>query len=135
MFAHYGEKNLNNQFTVAIQLLIEHYCQFLITNKTSGSICYESMQLEQNAKIQQRIYELKALGTMYYSPRTIQNHLRDIYFMPKSGNVAGLQLADFVPNTPGRYAAMMKPENRDFAKSVRKKLYDRDGRFGFKILA
>ena len=46
----------------------------------TGAICYEAMQPEQNAKIQQRIYELKALGTMYYSSKTIQNYLRDIHF-------------------------------------------------------
>lgn len=137
LFARYGENNLNNQLTIAIQLLIEHYCQFLIMNRTTGAICYEAMQPEQNAKIQQRIYELKALGTMYYSSGTIQNYLRDIYFVPKSENMAGLQLADFVPNTLGRYAAMMKPKNREFSRSVRDKLYDGNGdkRFGFKILA
>ena len=137
LFARYGESNLNNQLTIAIQLLIEHYCQFLIMNRTTGAICYEAMQPEQNAKIQQRIYELKALGTMYYSSGTIQNYLRDIYFVPKSENMAGLQLADFVPNTLGRYAAMMKPKNREFSRSVRDKLYDGNGdkRFGFKILA
>lgn len=91
-------------------------------------------------KIQQRIYELKALGTLYYSPKTIQDHLRDIHFEPRTNNLAGLQLADFVPNTLGRYAAMMKPKNRDFAKNVRSKLYDggeADGKykFGFKVLA
>lgn len=106
-------------------------------NKAVGAICYEAMQPEQNAKIQQRIYELKAFGTMYYSPRTIQSYLGNIHFISKSENVAGLQLADFVPNTLGRYAAMMKPKNRDFAKNVRGKLYDGNGdhRFGFKILA
>lgn len=106
-------------------------------NRTTGAICYEAMQPEQNAKIQQRIYELKALGTMYYSSGTIQNYLRDINFVPKSENMAGLQLADFVPNTLGRYAAMMKPKNREFSRSVRDKLYDGNGdkRFGFKILA
>lgn len=137
LFARYGEDNLNNQLTIAIQLLIEHYCQFLVMNKATGSICYEAMQPEQNAKIQQRIYELKALGTMYYSPKTIQNYLCGIHFVSKSENLAGLQLADFVPNTLGRYAAMMKPKNRDFAKSVREKLYDGkgDNRFGFKVLA
>lgn len=135
----YGEDKLNNQLTISIQLLIEHYCQFLVKNKATGDICYESMQPEQNSRIQQRIYELKALGTLYYAPKTIQDHLKQIYFVAKTDNRAGLQLADFVPNTLGRYAAKMKPKNRDFAKNVRNKLYD--GRtdskykFGFKILS
>lgn len=139
LFAHYGEKNLNNQLTIAIQLLIEHYCQFLIMNKATGDICYEAMQPEQNTKIQQRLYELKALGSMYYSPKTIQDHIREIHFIKKSENVVGLQLADFVPNTLGRYVAGMKPKNKNFAKIVRKKLYDgsqdKTYRFGFKVLS
>ena len=135
----YGENKLNNQFAIAIQLLVEHYCQFLIKNEAIGDICYEAMQPEQNTKIQQRIYELKALGTLYYAPKTIQDHLKQIHFVAKKDNLAGLQLADFVPNTLGRYAAKMKPKNRDFAKNVRSKLYDgRTGnkyKFGFKILS
>lgn len=137
LFKKYGEGSLNNQLTIAIQLLIEHYCQFLIMNGATGAICYEAMQPEQNAKIQQRIYELKALGTMYYSSGTIQNYLKDIRFVPKSENIAGLQLADFVPNTLGRYAARMKPKNRELSRSVRDRLYDGNGdkRFGFKLLS
>ena len=139
LFARYGEKNLNNQLTIAIQLLIEHYCQFLIMNHAAGDICYEAMQPEQNTKIQQRLYELKALGSMYYSPKTIQDCIREIHFVKKSENMIGLQLADFVPNTLGRYAAGMKPKNKNFAKIVRKKLYDgcqdKTYRFGFKVLS
>lgn len=139
LFARYGEKNLNNQLTIAIQLLIEHYCQFLIMNHAAGDICYEAMQPEQNTKIQQRLYELKALGSMYYSPKTIQDCIREIHFVKKSENMIGLQLADFVPNTLGRYVAGMKPQNKNFAKIVRKKLYDgcqdKTYRFGFKVLS
>lgn len=138
LFSSYGESNINNQLTIAIQLLIENYCQFLIKNHATGDLCYEAMQPEQNTKIQQRLYELKALGTLYYSPKTIQNCIHEIHFVAKSDNLIGLQLADFVPNTLGRYAAGMKPKNENLAKSVRRKLYDskQDGthRFGFKVL-
>lgn len=36
-------------------------------------------------------------------------------------------MTDFVPNTLGQYAAMMKPKNREFSRSVRDKLYDGNG--------
>lgn len=140
LFSDFGESHMNHQLTIAIQLLIEHYCMFLIENNATGDICYEAMQPEQNKKIQQRIYELKALGTMYYSPYTIQEHVKEIIFIPKSKNYVGLQLADFVPNTLGRYAAGLKPKNADFAKNIRRKLYkagnpDNQYKFGFKILS
>ena len=134
-----GQQYLNNQFTVCIQLLMEHYCQFLITRKSRGHICYEAMQPIQNAVIQQRIYELMALGTMHYTPNTIQNHVESIEFVRKSENYAGLQLADFVPNTLGRYVAGKQAKNLDFSRNIRRKLYDggiADGKdqFGLKIL-
>ena len=139
LYSCYGKDKLNNQLTIAIQLLIEHYCQFLIKKGTTGDICYEAMQPEQNTKIQQRIYELKALGTLYYAPKTIQDHLKQIQFVAKTDNLAGLQLADFVPNTLGRYQAGKKPKNKDFAKNVRRKLYDGGMndkyKFGFKVLS
>ena len=55
-------------------------------------------------------------GIMYYSPYTIQEHVKEIIFIPKSRNYVGLQIADFVPNTLGRYAAGLKPKNADFEK-------------------
>ena len=140
LFDSYGEQHMNDQFTIAIQLMVEHYCQFLSDTHSTGDICYEAMQAAQNSRIQHRLYELKALGTMYYSPATIQNHLHEIKFVQKSDNYAGLQLADFVPNTLARYAANMPPKNRDFAQNVRNKLYPgKSGceklKYGFKILA
>ena len=142
-----GKNNLNNQLTVGIQFMVESYCQFLIRNEAHGKICYESMQDNQNIRIQQRIYELMmALGTMHYVPHTIQSRIDGIDFAEKTENVAGLQLADFVPNSLGRYAAKLKPRNTDFSKAIRRKLYDGgesrgDGRkgvsrskFGFKVL-
>lgn len=139
LFDNYGEQHMNDQFTIAIQLMIEHYCQFLSDTRSTGNICYEAMQTAQNIKIQQRMYELKALGTMYYSPITIQNHVHEIEFVQKLDNYAGLQLADFIPNTLARYAASMTPKNREFAGTVRSKLYSGktgDGKlkYGLKIL-
>lgn len=136
---YYGESDINNQLTISIQLLIEHYCQFLIKNNATGSICYESMQIQQNDRIQQRLYELMALGTMYYSPKAIQSRITKISFSPKSDNIAGLQLADFIPNALGRHVAGLQAKNHDFSKNVRKKLYDGGDpqnryKFGCKIL-
>ena len=131
--------NLNDQFTIGIQFLIERFCQFLIKNEAKGKICYEAMEENQNARIQQRLYELMALGTMHYTSHTIQEHLCGIEFVEKRANLAGLQLADFVPNTLGRYAAGLRAKNNGFSRTVRRSLYDGqipDGKtqFGLKIL-
>ncbi len=44
LYADFGEAHMNHQLTIAIQLLIEHYCMFLIENNATGNICYEAMQ-------------------------------------------------------------------------------------------
>lgn len=137
--AYCGEEFMNNRFSIAIQALVENYCRFLLNRQSSGDICYEFVGEKENAIMQQRLYELKALGTLYYAPRTLQNTIRNVNFVAKKENEAGLQLADFVPNALGRHIAGEKAKNQDFAKNVRSKLYDggmEDGRekFGFKVL-
>lgn len=136
---NYGSRNMNHNLSIAIQILIENYCNFLYSNNSTGSICYEFMQPGQNMQIQQRIYDLKALGSLYYSPNAIQSAVHEINFQLKSSNVCGLQLADFVPNTLGRSTANKKAKHVDFAKNVRKKLYKGNNsepqKYGYKILS
>ena len=117
-----GEVNPN--LTIALQMLLENYCHFLTTNHAYGDVCYESLQEPGNTPLRQRFYELQALGTMYYTSHTFQTHIGDIKFLPKNQNVAGLQLADFVPNTYARLVAKKKPKHTDFKKVVMRKAYD-----------
>lgn len=90
-------------------MLLENYCHFLKHNTATGDICYESLQEPGNQPLRQRFYELEALGTMYYTPHFFQTHIGDIEFCGKNENLAGLQLADFIPNTMARSAARMPP--------------------------
>ena len=117
-----GEVNPN--LTIALQLLLENYCHFLTTNNAYGDICYESMQEPGNTPLRQRFYELQALGTMYYTSHTFQMHIGDIRFRDKTENLAGLQLADFIPNTYARFVSGKKPKHDEFKKAVLKKAYD-----------
>lgn len=114
----------NSQLTIALQMLLENYCHFLMHRNADGDICYESLQEPQNQELRQRFYELEALGTMYYTPRFFQTHIGDIRFRNKAENVVGLQLADFVPNTLARVAAQIDPKHKDFKNTVLKQAYD-----------
>lgn len=131
-----GEKN--EKLTIAIQMLIENYCHFLIQNDGTGDICYEFVGNLENQRLRQRFYELKALGTMYYTSRCIQTRINNIEFIPKSENKAGLQLADFIPNTLTRMAAKKPPKHNDFKKVVVKNAYngglDLPRKYGLKII-
>lgn len=136
----FGNKSLlNNPYRTSIQMLVEHYCQFLIFHNSTGNICYESIDESTNRIMKQRIYELLALGTMHYSPDTLQSHISGIEFVQKSSNNPGLQLSDFVPNTLARYSATLSAKNRDFSRNVRRLLYDGTihggkAQFGYKVL-
>lgn len=135
---NYNAKHMNYDFAISIQLLVEIYCQFLIKHKSTGNIIYEALNETENIKIQQRLYELKALGSLFYNSHSFQEHIKKINFVKKRENNCGLQLADFTPNCLGRTVTGAKPKNKDFKKNLLKCLYDgsinnRD-RFGLKIL-
>ena len=115
---------VNPILTIALQMLLENYCHFLTTSNAYGDVCYESLQEPGNTPLRQRFYELQALGTMYYTSHTFQTHIGDIKFCDKNENVAGLQLADFIPNTYARFVAGKAPRHDDFKKAVIKRAYD-----------
>ena len=123
MLSAYGT-NTNPKLTVALQLLLENYCHFLMHNNAVGGICYESLLEPENQELRQRFHELKAYGTMYYPSVVLQTHIDNISFVLKKENKAGLQLADFVPNTMARLAAGMPPKSSTLRKNVVRRLYD-----------
>lgn len=121
---HMYNGGTNPKLTISLQLLLENYCTFLQRNNGVGNVCYESLQAAGNKPLRQRFYELEALGTMYYTPEFIQTHIGDICFVDKACNNAGLQLADFIPNTFGRVCAGLQPKHTNFKRTVLKLAYD-----------
>ncbi len=135
---HYAKEEMNDRFAVLIQIIIENYCHFLIKHKSTGDICYESMMKSQNEKIERRFCHLKSIGTMYYSSSKVISLLKNINFVDKAANCAGLQLADFIPNALGRTQASKYPKYKNLPKIIKKRLYHgymgRKDKYGFKII-
>ena len=135
---HYEKDDMNDRFAVLMQLIIENYCHFLIKHKSTGDICYESMMKSQNEKIERRFCHLKSIGTMYYSSSKVISLIKNINFVDKIANCAGLQLADFIPNALGRTQAGKDPKYAKLPKIIKKRLYHgnmgRKDRYGFKII-
>ena len=127
----------NSDFTIAIQMLLENYCHFLIQNNAEGIICYESVEGE-NKKIRQRFYEILTLGSLYYTSNCFQSHITGIIFVPKCDNNTGLQLADFIPNTHARSCKVLPAKHNDFKKTVFAHAYDgkldKRPKYGLKII-
>lgn len=135
---HYAKEEMNDRFAVLMQIIIENYCHFLIKHSGTGDICYEAMMKSQNEKIERRFCHLKSIGTMYYSSSEVISLLKNINFVDKTANCAGLQLADFIPNALGRTQANKDPKYEKLPKIIKKRLYHgnmgRKDRYGFKII-
>lgn len=142
-FINYNELNriypnivLNDRLSILMQILIENFFHFLYRNNGIGSICYEHIDDGQNKIVQKRYDYIRQTGTMYYPAKQINSLIKSLYFKSKSENVAGLQLADFVPNTLGRYKCQkINNSNKNF-NSVYSRLYnggiDMPEKFGLK---
>lgn len=95
-------KNKQDQYLVAMQLLLENYCHFLCTNNAMGNIVYEYRELIGNERLRDKYYHMKLMGSMYMTKEAAEKRLLGIDFIDKSNNEAGLQIADFIPNSFAR---------------------------------
>lgn len=129
---------LPDKSSIALQIILENFCHFLTKNNGVGRVFYESIGEAPDNAMRMRFYNIKAIGTMYIHPSTIQKLILDISFPEKKDNVSGLQIADFIPNHIVRNA-INKPKHRfNLNKPIKKALYcgglNRPDKFGVKIL-
>lgn len=71
-------KNKQDQYLVAMQLLLENYCHFLCTNNAIGSIVYEHRELIGNEKLRDKYYHMKLMGSMYMTKEAAEKRLLGI---------------------------------------------------------
>lgn len=138
LFKIYNQNVINNRMSILMQVIIENYYHFLVENEATGSICYESMPTNQNEIIEKRYAYIRNTGTMYYPAKSINRRIHGLYFKDKDKNIAGLQIADFIPNTLGRVECDKDSNSKLYYESISKKLYDGNrnlsGKFGYKII-
>lgn len=99
--------NKPDQYLIAMQFILENYCHFLCKQNGRGNIIYESRELIGNERLRDRYYHIKLMGSMYMTKTTTEKRLLGIDFIEKNQNVAGLQIADFVPHSFARHFAGM----------------------------
>lgn len=135
---NYHEDILNNKSLIALQLIMENFSHFLQSNNGVGRVFYESVGNEPDKQMSLRFHQIKAMGTMYVSPYAMQSLILDIQFPKKSDNIAGLQVADFIPNDIARDIAGKKSHRFNLNKVVKRSQYDggltRSDKFGVKII-
>lgn len=135
-------RNNPDRYLIALQFLLENYCQFLCSHNGTGRVIYEYITEEENEKIRDRFYHIKLMGSMYITKEAMGKHLLGLDFVKKEENNAGLQIADFIPNTFARYFAGFNPIDNDDTLLNKMKYYRYNGgsvannpdRFGIKFM-
>ena len=114
----YGTNERNDIYYIALQLLMENYVHFLISNEGKGHLYLESTDAVNNGKLQNLFHMLKATGTLFMKKEALQDRLGAISFSIKSDNIIGLQLADFIPNVLARKALGKEQKNFSIYRGI-----------------
>jgi len=99
--AYKTKRDSHASYYLALEQIIENYCYFLKNHNSVGKIICESRRNQNSGVLDQRVRKMymKILvhGTLRYSASDLQDCLKDIVFIQKQENDAGLQIADFIP--------------------------------------
>lgn len=94
----YGLK-VDKRYELAFRRLVNNYILFLKKERAFGDIIFESRTWTENKSIQEVFFHIINYGTDIYTAEECRKYLSTIGFITKKDNCAGIQIADFVPNT------------------------------------
>ncbi|WP_117161457.1 DUF3800 domain-containing protein [Paraliobacillus sp. X-1268] len=138
IYKHYDDYILPDKQLIIMQVILENFCHFLRSRKAEGVIFYEAVEEKANNIMRRRFNHIELMGTMYISPEAIQKHIIDLRFPNKSENVAGLQIADFIPNNIVRKVGNKKKHRFNLYEPIRVSRYDgsimKREKFGVKVI-
>ena len=98
----YNSTSRNDEYLVALHLILENFMHFLEVKGGTGSVFVESRNKAEDIKLGNLYHTIKATGTLFFERNIYQEKLGKIEFPTKADNNIGLQLADFVPNPISR---------------------------------
>lgn len=88
--------------------------------------------------LRDKYYHMKLMGSMYMNKDSAEKHLLGIDFVDKKENLAGLQIADFIPNAFARDHANVNQGKPNIFSTLRYCRYDGNqnckDRFGIKYM-
>lgn len=133
----YSDGNLNDEYAITMQIIVENFVHFLIENEGKGTIFVESRQDAENFTLLNHYYEVISKGTLFFNRTALQKYLTVMHFPLKSENNFGLQIADFIPGSLSRQCTG-REDFEGLAALFSTKLYDGGQnlaqRYGFKNL-
>jgi len=97
-------------YWLSLQVLVERFCYEIGTNRKGGEIVAESRRPDLDRQLNAAY---RSIQTRYLDHATITDRIGGLKCVPKSDNVAGLQVADLVVSPIGRYV-LGKPTKEDF---------------------
>lgn len=133
----YNESIQNDRALIALQIIVENFVHFLCKENARGRIIYEHNGENQIKELRMKFNTIKTFGTLFMSPQIIQEKLIDIEFPYKTENVAGLQIADFIPNVIVRKHAGKRLESHNIYTTIKRVSYKGNSnlkKFGIKVL-
>lgn len=132
----YNSSYKNDEYLVAMQILLENFVHFLETNDGMGSVYLESRNPTDDNKISNHYHIIKATGTLFFNRNAFQRRLGTISFPLKTDNNVGLQMADFIPNPVTRFCGGLDQKEYSLYNIIIEKLYhgsvNLTDRFGLK---
>jgi hypothetical protein len=137
--ALYRESYANNEYFIALQIILENFVHFLEHKDGKGMVYIESRNPTEDKRLASHYHTIVANGTLFLNKYAFQRRLTTINFMIKQDNNVGLQIADFIPNPINReYTASCKQKKPTLFDLIYDKLYDgecgKKNKFGLKII-
>lgn len=138
----YCEKYANNDYFVALQIILENFVHFLEHNEGKGIIYIESRTPTDDTRLASHYHTIVANGTLFFNKVIFQKRLTTINFSMKQDDNVGLQIADFIPNPLNRACSynydIKKQKKPNVFDLIDSKLYNGNcnlkERFGLKII-
>ena len=131
---HNGIHLIDDQYSIALQKIIENFTHYLSGNDGYGDVIYESRNnIGENSakspdiKLINVYHKIQAnnKGIVYTDSAAVQNRNRTIVTYSKSENIAGLQFADFVAyNIIKLEGCKVKEQITDFMKQIHRMAYN-----------
>ena len=131
---HNGIHLIDDQYSIALQKIIENFTHYLSVNDGYGDVIYESRNnVGENSakspdiKLINVYHKIQAnnKGIVYTDSAAVQNRNRTIVTYSKSENIAGLQFADFVAyNIIKLEGCKVKEQITDFMKQIHRMAYN-----------
>ncbi len=120
----YNSKFLNNEYFIAMQIILENYAHFLEKECAIGSICIESTNLKEDNRLHNHFEKIKKNGTLFLNNLSMRKNISTMSFYEKFDNNIGLQIADFVPNVMKKYSIGANQRKPSILNNMCNCLYD-----------